>query len=290
MGAVQEYAALLDASEEQWVRLQGPRQPDIWGGPIAARFRADPRREMDDNFLAVASYVTPDDMFIDAGGGAGRIGLPMALRCKEVINVDPSLGMVEEFHACAQESSITNVRGIVANWTDDHGAVGDVVYAANVTYFVRDIDVFVKKLEAAARRRVIIAIWSAPNPSHNATLFKMVYGEEQATVPGYPELLPVLWEMGILPDVRFFPHPWSFDGVPEEPDYAQDRESALEGALAGIWLAPQDRDLAETVINQHFDELYQETDKGFVPTWLPNALPVLITWDVRYHGIGAAKA
>ncbi|GIS95094.1 MAG: hypothetical protein CM1200mP22_23310 [Dehalococcoidia bacterium] len=41
------------------------------------------------------------------------------------------------------------------------------MHAANVTYFVRDIEKFVNKLEAAARRRVIITIWSIANPMQN---------------------------------------------------------------------------------------------------------------------------
>ncbi len=99
MGAIDDYSALIDAVESQRERLQGPQQPDLWGGEIAQRFRADPKRQMDDNYEIFAAFVRPDDVFVDAGGGAGRFSLPMALRCREVINVDPSQGMGVEFRA-----------------------------------------------------------------------------------------------------------------------------------------------------------------------------------------------
>lgn len=279
MGAVEDYAALLDVSDSQWERLQGPREPDLWGGLTAKRFRADPKRDMDDNFEVLASFVRPDDVFVDAGGGAGRLSLPMAPRCGQVICVDPSPGMCQEFQESAAEAKITNASCVVSDWMDADGVEGDVVFAANVTYFVRDIDRFIGRLEAAARRRVIINIWSPPPPVHSAKLFKMVYGEEQAVVPGHTQLLPVLWEMGILPDVRFLPQVSTINGEPQPITYPQTRELAMEMALTGVWLSPNHRERAEAVVLEHFEELYDEGPEGFVPTWLPDPRQVLITWE-----------
>ena len=103
-----------------------------------------------------------------------------------------------------------------------------MVHAAHVTYFVRDITRFVANLESAARRRVIITLASVAGPMLNAELFKMVYGEEQALVPSYAYLLPVLWEIGILPDVRFLPQATTYDGVPQPPTFPQNKEEAVE--------------------------------------------------------------
>ena len=283
MGAVADYAALIDAVDSQRERLQGPRHLDIWGGETASRFRADPRRQMEDNYEILAAFVRPDDVFVDVGGGAGRLSLPMALRCRQVINVDPSPGMGQEFQESAVEAGIANADFVLSGWLDSDGVRGDVVHAANVTYFVRDIGLFAAKLEAAARRRVIITMWSVANPMHNAALFKMVYGEEQTMVPGHAQLLPALWEMGILPDVRFLPQVATIDGVPQAPTYPQSSEDAVEMALAGIWLAPQHRDRGEAVVRKNFDELFQQGPEGFIPQWLPDAREVFITWEPGQH-------
>ena len=287
MGAVEDYAALIDAVESQRERLQSPQQPDFWGGETAKRFRADPNRQMDDNYEILAAFVRPDDVFVDAGGGAGRFSLPMALRCREVINVDPSAGMGAEFEESAAEAGIANAKFVLSDWLDVDGVQGDVVYAANVTYFVRDINRFIAKLESAARRRVIITLWSVAGPMLNARLFNMVYGEEQAMVPNHSHLLPALWEMGILPDVRFLPHGIHFNGVPQLPEFPGSKEDAVEVALAGIWLAPHHRDRGEKVVRENFEELFQREPEGFVPQWLPDARQVLITWETghpRQHG------
>jgi len=279
MGAIEDYSALINAVESQRERLQGPRQPDLWGGEIAKRFRADPKRQMDDNYEILAAFVQPDDVFVDAGGGAGRFSLPMALRCREVINVDPSGGMGEEFDESAAEAGIANARFVLSDWLDVDGVQGDVVHAAHVTYFVSDIERFVAKLEGAARRRVIINLSSIAGPILNAKLFEMVYGEEQAIVPSHTKLLPVLWEMGIEPDVRFLPHGTHFDGVLRTQDFPQSKEDAVGIALAGVWLAPQHRDRAEVVVREKFDELFIEDSDGFIPQWLPEPRQVFITWE-----------
>ena len=92
------------------------------------------------------------------------------------------------------------------------------------------------------------------------------------------------WEMGILPDVRFLPRDTTFDGVIQEPSYPQTKENAVEMAKAGIWLAPHHQDRGEAVIRERFDELFQQEPEGFVPLWLPNARPVLITWEPGQSG------
>src|SRR5216683_1267011 len=212
MTAAETYAARIDAVRVQRARLHGAPPPDDpWAGPVARRFRADPHRPLDAHLAVLASYTRPEDVFLDVGGGAGRVALPLALRCREVTTVDASPGMGVEFTAAAAEAGIPNARFVHANWLEAEGFQGDVAFTANVTYFVRDIVRFIEKLATAARRRVMITVWSVANPNQSAQLFHLVYGEEQVAAPGHRELLPVLWELGILPDVHVLP------GVPLVP-------------------------------------------------------------------------
>src|SRR3989475_327892 len=154
MTAAETYALRIDAVRAQRTRLHGAPPPDdTWGGRMAQRFRADPHRPLDANLTVLASYTRPEDVLLDVGGGAGRVALPLALRCHEVITVDASPGMGAEFAAAAAAAGIANARFIHANWLEAEGIQGDVALTSNVTYFVRDIVRFIEKLVTAARRR-----------------------------------------------------------------------------------------------------------------------------------------
>jgi hypothetical protein len=281
MTAVETYAALVDAASAQRSRIHG-HQPaeDRFGGSVAQRFRFDPHRSLDANLQVVASYVQPEDVLVDVGGGAGRIGLPLALRCRQVINVDASPGMLAEFEACTAEAGITNARSVLADWLAAADISGDVSLASSVTYFVRDIVPFIEKMIAASRRRVMLALWSVPSPNQTAPLFRLVYGEEQAPAPGHRELLPVLWEMGLLPDVRVLPDIPMIPGA-MRPGLPQTHQDAVHWALQGRWLRPEDQARACDLVEAHFHELFAQRPEGFFPLWYQATRQLLITWETH---------
>jgi SAM-dependent methyltransferase len=279
MTAAETYATRIDAVRAQRARLHGAPPPDDpWAGPVARRFRADPHRPLDANLAALASYTRPEDVLVDVGGGAGRVALPLALRCREVLVVDASPGMGTEFAAAVAEAGIPNARFVHANWLEAPDLQGDVALTSSVTYFVREIVPFIEKL-AAARRRVMITVWSVANPNQSAPLFRLVYGEEPVPAPGYRELLPVLWDLDILPDVHVLP------GVPAVPggtlgaQIPQTQDDAVQLALQGQWLAPHDRERARRLIEERFQELFAPSPEGFRPRWRQVAREMLITWE-----------
>src|SRR5271163_3016833 len=105
-GAAGRYGARVDAVLAQRARLRGAQPPgDLFAGlpgdhPL---IKADPRRPLEPNLEIIASYLEPDDIIVDVGGGAGRISLPLALRCREVVNVEPSAAMAAGFRANAAQ-------------------------------------------------------------------------------------------------------------------------------------------------------------------------------------------
>ena len=278
MKAPNVYAAQVDAVHAQRTRIYGERQnSDLWGDQ-ANRFALDPHRVIDQNLEALAGYIQPSDVVIDVGGGAGRLSLPLALGCRQVINAKPSTGMGSEFTRLSAQSGISNATWLQANWNDAEGIQGDVVITADVTYFVREIVSFIQKLAAKASRRVIIAVWSIPPPNRSSRLFRLVHGEEQEPYPGHRELLAVLWEMGILPDIRVLPSPPWWD-----VEFHQSRDEALESALwRHQWLRPEDAARARAIIEDHFDELFHGSPQGFQPVWRPEIRELLITWETAY--------
>jgi hypothetical protein len=151
----------------------------------------------------------------------------------------------------------------------------------HVTYLTRDIVPFIDKLERVGRRRVLITVNSPPPPSWHRVLYHLVHGEPEEVVPGHVELVNVLWERGILPDVRVLPLslPSAFS-VP-----APTREAAIAGAarFTDQWTFwPLGADLEQRLrrlVETRFEELYAAVPDGFLPRWLTFGHEILITWE-----------
>ena len=198
----------------------------------------------------------------------------MSLFCREVINIDSSPGMVAEFESLALEAGISNARVLESDWLDAEEVQGDVVFTSDVSYFVQDIVPFISKLNAAAERRVMTCLWSVPPPNRRAILYRLIHGEEQVSAPGHRELLSVLWEMGILPDIRVLPEtPWWDREIP------QTHTQAVEMALQSRWIKLAGKERACGLIEDHFQELFEERGAGFYPQWLADARELLVTWE-----------
>ncbi len=286
----------IDLHEARWSQIdrltssKSPSNTDIQAGNAVVQ-RMDPHRPHDAPLAAIASYVKPNDTVIDVGGGAGRVGLPLALQCRDVINVDPSPAMKLAFEECAEEAGIGNVRVVPEDWLEVEGIEGDMVLSIYMIEIVRDVARFIQKLEAAARRRVIITTSSIfPGNPHfprvMSEISRELFGEAIERGPTIFELFPVLWEMGILPDVRV--HRMStidylFVGV--QPP--QSREEAIDAGTR--WATRLNRDVEEqarTMVDARFDELFEQAPDGSWRSRGGGAIggtmnDTLITWEAR---------
>ena len=286
-GAADRYAARVDAVLAQRTRLRGPQPPgDLFAGlpddhPL---IKADPRRPLDPNLEILASYVEPDDVIVDVGGGAGRVSLPIALRCREVINIEPSAAMAAGFKVNATQAGIANARVIEGDWGAVDPPVGTVGLVNHVTYLTRELVLFVEKLQRAGRRRILITVNSPPPPSWQRVLFQLVHGEAEEVVPGHVELMNVLWELGILPDIRVLPLHAARPIIP-----APTREAAISGAVErfrsdqwSFW--PLGEDLEQrlrSILETRFDGLFAVGRDGFTPRWVTPGREILITWQPK---------
>jgi hypothetical protein len=286
MSAVETYAARVDAVIAQRTRLRGPAPPgDLFGGlsPEHPLMAADPRRPLDGSLAIIADLVEPDDLIVDVGGGAGRNGLPLALRCRGVVNVDPSAGMLRAFEAHAQRAGIANAQAVHGDWLEVDPPHGALALVNHVTYLTRDIKTFVEKLEAAASRRVVMTVGSPPPPSRNREVFQVCYDEPSERVPGHVELVNALWELGIEPDVQMLPITPSTMTAVETHGQAVDLALAqLRGHQWAFWpLAPELERLARQRIEASFESLFEQRAEGYYPRWAAPAREVLITWPTR---------
>ena len=162
MTAAKHYAARVDAVLAQRARLRGTEPSgDLFGDlePGHQLLKTDPRRELDANLKALADLIEPSDTIVDVGGGAGRMSLPLALRCHSVTNVDPSASMGAAFLANAKAAGISNVSLVQGDWLTADMPQGTVALVNHVTYLTRDIVPFMEKLEPDR------AVRNSPRPS-----------------------------------------------------------------------------------------------------------------------------
>lgn len=285
MTAAEHYAARVDAVLAQRARLRGAQPPgDLFGDlePDHPLLKADPHRPLEGNLKALADLIEPADAIVDVGGGAGRMSLPLALRCRSVTNVDPSASMGAAFLANAKTAGISNVDLIQADWLAAGAPRGTVALVNHVTYLTRDIVPFIEKIERAGSRRIILTVNAPPPPSWNRVLFKLVYGEAEEVVPGHAELMNVLWEMGRLPDlnmllsqaVRFVP---TLPSRPAAIGFAVQRVANEQWSHWPVAAALAAR--IRATVEQNFDDLYAQAADGFTPRWINMGREVLITWQ-----------
>jgi hypothetical protein len=283
--AADQYAAQVDAVLAQRTHLRGPQPPGDLRAGLPADYpllTSDPRRPLDPNLESIASYIAPEDVIIDVGGGAGRISLSLALRCREVINVEPSGTMGAGFLANATQAGITNVRVIASEWLTSAPPVGTVALVNHVPSLTREIVPFIEKLEQVGRQRVLITVNSPPPPSWHRVLYHLVHGEPEEVVPGHVELVNVLWELGLLPDIRVLPRHTARPLIP-----ALTREAAIAGEMArfggdqwAFW--PLGADLEQRLrglLEARFNELFATGPEGFIPRWITPGREILITWQ-----------
>ncbi|HEU5314777.1 MAG TPA: methyltransferase domain-containing protein [Chloroflexota bacterium] len=283
MTAADAYRARVDAVLEQRTRLRGAQpEGDLFDGlpknhPLLV---SDPRRDLEPNLQVLASYIQPDDVIVDVGGGAGRYSLPLALRSKEVINVDPSAAMLAGFKANAARAGITNVRTVRSNWPAADPPRGSVALVNHVTYLTREIVPFLEALGKAASRRVLLTVNDPPPPSRHGVLYELLHREKEEVVPGHAEVTAVLRQMGIEPEVRDLPDSTVSQAAAPTRDAAVQSAITLAAGAQWAWWPLGDKQAARLrdIVESRFDELFEETPNGYRGTWAATGHEVLITW------------
>lgn len=192
---------------------------DFWRS-LAPSFRADPRRTDDEALNVISELAESCDSLLDVGGGAGRFAVALALAGKAATVVDPSESMLEQLREAADEGGADNVTAVPADWESAEAEPADAVLCSHVVYGVAEIEPFVRKLIAHARRRVIMLSFVDSPQASVAPLWEPVHGERRVNLPALPELMGVLWEMGVYPNIRML--------TPTPPQTFESEEAAAD--------------------------------------------------------------
>jgi hypothetical protein len=153
-------------------------------------------------------------------------------------------------------------------WDEAEVEPTDVVLSAHVIYSIEDIGAFVTKLAAHARQRVCMPTFMRPPRARYAPFWRPVHGEDRQELPGAAELMQVLWELGIYPDLEMYAP------IPFRP--FRDWQRALDVLRPRLFVTPDTEQDAR--LQQAMRELLVETSAGYVIKDLPPGRLALISW------------
>ena len=219
------------AEHEQAERARGGKDDSDYWKPFAHRFTASREGEggRDPSVDALLGLVRPEDAVLDVGAGGGRIALPLAGKCRQVVAVEPSEAMRDRIAEQVKKWGLKNLKVVAAKWEEAEVEPTDVVVCSHVLYTVAGPVPFVRKLEAHARRLVAVVMFERPAVASFFPLWPMVHGEERLALPALAEFEALLKEMGVKFDR---------DKLPErEPRGFESVEQAIGESAARLFVA-----------------------------------------------------
>lgn len=248
------------------VREKADAPSDSWE-PFAGRFR--PSLETTDPIvLGLLNEVEPRHTVLDVGAGAGRVALPMSLHCRQVVAVEPSASMRAVLEEEASQHGRDNIDLVASTWEEAEADPADVVMCVQVLYTIRDIVGFVRKLEAHAREKVVVVLGENPPYTQSNPLWPLVHGQERLKLPSLRELMALLWDMDIYPDVKMLPS--------QAPRGFESREGAVQQTRQRMMVEPGGD--GEGRLRAALDQLLEEVDGRFMIRGAPTFHPALVRW------------
>jgi len=266
--SIQHWQALVDAEHAQSDRMRGvPPPADFW--PMHAQaFRADPRRSDDPIVNRLLQEVAPHHTLMDVGAGGGRLALPLSLRCRHVVAVEPSPSMLSVLRQQVSDFGISNVTLVPSRWEDAEIEPTDVVLCAHVLYTIRDIAPFVRKLDAYAREQVLVLLFQEPPQARIHPLWERIRGEPRQPLPSLPEFQAVLQELEIEAQIEALP--------PQQPRGYDSLEEARNQLSRRLYLKPHDPKTSQ--LEQMLPECLEEVDGVFQIRGAGGVESALVKW------------
>ena len=188
-----------------WIVEQAPESP--WRHDVPA-FAVDATLENDTTSARWAREVLPPQggTVLDVGCGGGRSALPLVPPASELIGVDRSAAMLDEFVRAAESAGVAR-RTVHGAWPEVAPVtpIADVVICHHVVYDVGDIVPFLWALTDHARLAVVLELPVRHPMSVWSAAWRHFWGVERPDGPTHLDLVAVLREIGLDPEVAVGP-------------------------------------------------------------------------------------
>ena len=155
------------------------------------------------------------ERFLDIGSGPGTLGIPAAKLARDVVCVEPSLGMCTIMNERIAEENLSNVTVVRKKWEDvdlekdlkiDENGLFDVV-AASYSLSMTDIAEQIRRMEKVCRGRIFLFWFAGEYEWENkefGEFMKSLGAADFYPGPKADLLYGALAQMGIYPDIRTY--------------------------------------------------------------------------------------
>ncbi|OQA13336.1 MAG: protein-L-isoaspartate O-methyltransferase [Chloroflexi bacterium ADurb.Bin360] len=267
------WCELVEAQHEGW-QVEGQVDADVWRAKARAYHETVMRRwatpDSSRDFIAADLNLHSNDTVIDVGAGSGSWTVFLARMVRHVTAIDPSPAMLEVLHENVAAASLSNVSIMEGGWMQVNVAPHDVVLCAHAIYGTADIQAFVKKMEAAARRRCYLLLRTPLPNGVMAEAACHIWGQPYDSA-NFQVAYNALLQMGICANVLFEDsgcwQPWT--------------NASLDEALADVKrrFALQDSSEHDVFLRDLLDRRLVREQGQLV--WPGATRSALVYWDVR---------
>ena len=155
------------------------------------------------------------ERFLDIGSGPGTLGIPAAKLARDVVCVEPSLGMCTIMNERMAEENLSNVTVVRKKWEDvdlekdlkiDENGLFDVV-AASYSLSMTDIAEQIRRMEKVCRGRIFLFWFAGEYEWENKEFGEFMRSIGAADFYPGPKadiLYGALAQMGIYPNMRTY--------------------------------------------------------------------------------------
>lgn len=176
---------------------------------------------------------------LDVGCGAGAAGLALLPKVSHLTGVDHAEDMLRAFERACTERGVPH-RSVHGPWPDvaPEAGTADVVVSHHVGYNTLELAPFLLALGAAARRGVVVELHAVHPGAWLDPLWLQFHGLRRPAPATAEDVLAVIAEVGIHPEVQR----WTRPAQPRHPD------AEIDFSLRRLCLPEQRRDeVAEAV-------------------------------------------
>ena len=203
------------------------------------------------------------------GGGAGRLALPLSLSREAVTVVDSSKSMLAELKDSCKEAKIENVASVFGLWEDAVIDIHEGALCSHVTYGIENIGKFLENVNQYASKRVVIIAFMKSPQAHLENLWREVHEEERVHLPGVPELMDVLWQLEIAPELSIIEH--------LGPHIYGSEEDAISDLRRRLYVNQGTR--KDEILTRVLNSDLEPTDQGMELANSDGRISCLISWN-----------